>query len=88
MARRPLPQSDAQRELLRLLRPPVRRLARQESERVRPGLAEVGRTYAGRPAAEVLIALEAVVRAAGATPDLDALTEFAAAVEDGENPFA
>ena len=88
MARRSPPESAAQRELLRLLRPPVPRLARQASERVRPGLAEVGRTHAGRPAAEVLVALEAVVRAAGATPDLGALTEFAAAIEDGQNPFA
>jgi hypothetical protein len=87
MARRHPPESSVQRELLRLLRPPVPRLARQPSERARPGLAEIGRTHAGRPAAEVLAALEAVVHAAGATPDLDALTEFAEAIEDGENPF-
>jgi hypothetical protein len=88
MARRSIPGSPLQRELLRLLRPPVPRLTHQASERARPGLAEVGRTYATRPAAEVLAALEEVVRAAGAEPDRVALTEFAEAIEGGENPFA
>jgi hypothetical protein len=87
MARRPLPESELQRELLRLLRPPSSHLARQAGERARPGLAEVGRTYAGRPAAEALAALEEVVRTAGAEPDRAALTEFAQAIERGENPF-
>jgi hypothetical protein len=88
MARRYTPESELQRELLRLLRPRAPRLARQASERVRPGLAEVGRAYAGRPAAEVLPALEDVVLSAGAEPDRAALTEFAEAIERGENPFA
>ncbi|SDN97265.1 hypothetical protein [Geodermatophilus sp. DSM 45219] len=43
---------------------------------------------AGRPAAEVRVALEDVVRSAGGTPDLDALTEFAEQIEAGQNPFA
>ena len=88
MARRYMPESELQRELLRLLRPPSPRLAQQAGERARPGLAEVGRTFAGRPAAEVLAALEEVVRAAGAEPDRAALTEFAEAIEGGGNPFA
>jgi hypothetical protein len=88
MARRPLPRSAAQRELLRLLRPPAPRLAQQDSERLRPGLAEVARTYAHRPAAEALAALDEVVRAGGARPDMAALAEFAEAIEAGENPFA
>jgi hypothetical protein len=83
-----MPESELQRELLRLLRPPSPRLAQQAGERARPGLAEVGRTFAGRPAAEVLAALEEVVRAAGAEPDRAALTEFAEAIEGGGNPFA
>ena len=87
MARRFLPESPIQRELLRLLRPPEPRRRLQAAERVRPGLAEVGRTHAGRPAAEVLAALEEVVRGAGAEPDRKALTEFAEAIENGENPF-
>jgi hypothetical protein len=87
MARRPMPESELQRELLRLLRPPSPHLARQAGERARPGLAEVGRTHAGRPAAEALAALEEVVRSAGAEPDRAALTEFAEAIERGENPF-
>jgi hypothetical protein len=88
MARRSPPRSELQRELLRLLRPRSARLARQPSERVRPGLAEVGRTHAGRPAAEILPVLEDVVRSAGVEPDRAALTEFAEAIERGENPFA
>jgi hypothetical protein len=42
---------------------------------------------AGRPADEVLAALDAAVRDAGATPDQAALREFAAQIEAGENPF-
>jgi hypothetical protein len=55
---------------------------------VRPALAEIARTSAGRPAAEVLPALADAVRAVGAEPDLAALAEFAEQVEQGENPFA
>lgn len=88
MARRPVPQSAVQRELLRLLRPLSPRLAQQPSERVRPALAEIARSSAGRPAAEVLPALADAVRAVGAEPDLAALAEFAEQVEQGENPFA
>ncbi len=87
MARRPLFRPGLQEGLLDLLRPPSPRLAAQLSERVRPRLAEVGRDLAGRPAAEVRAALEDVVRSAGGTPDLDALTEFAEQIEAGENPF-
>lgn len=88
MARRPAPQSAVQRELLRLLRPPSRRLAQQPSERARPLLAEIARRDAGRPAADVLPALADAVRAVGAEPDLVALAELAEQVEQGENPFA
>jgi hypothetical protein len=87
MARRSNPGAGLQQELLRLLRPPNPRLAQQLSERVRPGLAEVGRTHAGRPAAEVLPALEDVVRSYGGTPDRTALAEFAEDIAAGENPF-
>jgi hypothetical protein len=80
-------ESALQRELLAYLRPPVRQLADQLSERARPGLAEVGRTHAHRPAAEVLVALEAAVRSVGGEPDRAALTEFAEQIEAGENPF-
>ncbi len=88
MARRPLFRPGLQEGLLDLLRPPSPQLAAQLSEQVRPRLAEVGRGYAGRPAAEVRVVLEDVVRSAGGTPDLDALTEFAEQIEAGENPFA
>jgi hypothetical protein len=87
MARRLPFRSGLQEGLLDLLRPPSPRLAAQLSEQVRPRLAEVGREHAGRPAAEVRAALEDVVRSAGGTPDLDALTEFAEQIETGENPF-
>ncbi len=87
MGRRYKPQSAVQRELLRLLRPLDARRARTLSERVRPGLAEVARAHAHRPAAEVLPALEDVVRAAGGEPDRTALAEFAEDIEAGENPF-
>jgi hypothetical protein len=81
------PESALQRELLGLLRPPVPQLARQVSERARPRLAEVGRTHATRPAAEVLVALEEAVRSVDGEPDRTALAEFAEQIEAGENPF-
>ncbi len=87
MARRTPPQSPLQTELLRFLRPPVPQLARQVSEQAAPGLADVGRSCSGRPAAEVLVALEAAVRAVGGEPDMAALSEFAEQIEAGENPF-
>jgi hypothetical protein len=87
MARRTPRPSPLQTELLRFLRPPVPRLARQVSERAAPGLAEIGRSHAGRPAAEVTVALEAAVRSVGGEPDMAALTEFAEQIEAGENPF-
>jgi hypothetical protein len=87
MARRTPPQSPIQRELVRLLRPPVPQLARQVSEQAAPRLAEVGRSHAGRPAAEVRPALEEAVRSVGGEPDRAALTEFAEQIEAGENPF-
>jgi hypothetical protein len=87
MARRTRRQSPLQRELLRLLRPPVPQLARQVSEQAAYGLAEVGRSHAGRPAAEVLPALEEAVRSVGGKPDRAALVEFAEQIEAGENPF-
>jgi hypothetical protein len=87
MPRRTRPQSPLQRELLRLLRPPMPQLARQVSEQAAPKLAEVGRSHAGRPAAEVLPALEEAVRLVGGEPDLAALAEFAEQIEAGENPF-
>ncbi len=85
MARRP--GSRLQEELLRLLRPHNPRLDQQLSERVRPGLAAVGRTHAGRPPAEIVAALEAVIRSFGGRPDRAALEEFAAQISAGENPF-
>lgn len=87
MARRTAPQSPLQTELLRFLRPPVPRLAQQVSEQAAPGLAEVGRTHAGRPAADVTAALAEAVRSVGGEPDMAALTEFAEQIEAGENPF-
>jgi hypothetical protein len=87
MARRFRAASQLQNELLRLLMPRRSRLEDQVSERVRPRLAEVGRTMAGRPAAQILSVLESVVRAAGATPDMKALEEFAQDIHHGENPF-
>ena len=87
MPRRPISESAVQRELLRLLRPPLPQLARQPSERVRPALDEIARRCAGRPAADVLPALEEAVRSVGAEPDMAALAEFAEQVERGENPF-
>lgn len=87
-ARRSHGQSALQQELLRLIRPYSRRLAQQPSERARPGLSKVARQYAGRPAAEIVPALAAAVRAAGATPDLAALAELAEEIEDGHDPFA
>jgi hypothetical protein len=80
-------ESPLQQELLRFLRPPVPQLAEQVSERARPRLAEVGRTHAGRPATEILIALEDAVRSVGGEPDRAALAEFAEQIEAGENPF-
>jgi hypothetical protein len=79
--------SDLQRELLRLLQPPVPRRERLVSERLAPVLAELGDRLAGRPAEEIYRALEAAVRDAGATPDEAALREFALAIEAGDNPF-
>jgi hypothetical protein len=81
------PGSRLQEELLRLLRPHSHRLDQQLSERARPGLAEVGRTHAGRPPAEIVAALEEVIRSFGGTPDRAALEEFAAEIATGENPF-
>jgi hypothetical protein len=81
------PGSRLQEELLRLLRPHSRRLDQQLSERVRPALAEVGRTSAGRPPEEIVAALEEVIRSAGGTPDRAALEEFARDIAAGENPF-
>jgi hypothetical protein len=83
-----VPRSGLQRELLRLLQPLVPQRERLVSERIAPQLSEVARRLSGRPAEEVLAALEAVVTRAGATPDRRALTEFAAQVEAGEDPFA
>jgi hypothetical protein len=87
MVRRTPRQSPLQRELLRLLRPPLPQLARQVSEQAAPRLAEVGRSHAGRPAAEVVPALEEAVRSVGGEPDAAALAEFAEQIEAGENPF-
>ena len=85
MARRA--RAGVQEELLHLLQPPVPRRAGLPSERVAPRLAEIGDSLAGRPADEVLAALEAAVREVGATPDRTALQEFATQIEAGENPF-
>ncbi|MGR6964150.1 hypothetical protein ACU610_06805 [Geodermatophilus sp. URMC 61] len=86
MTRRARP--GIQDELLRLLRPPVRRRTEPVSERVAPTLADIGDAMAGRRADEVLAALDAAIREAGATPDTAALREFAAQIEAGENPFS
>lgn len=86
MARRS--RAGLQEELLRYLQPPVPRRAELVSERVAPALAGIGDRMAGRPADEVLPALDAAVRDAGGTPDRAALREFAARIEAGENPFA
>jgi hypothetical protein len=80
--------SGLQEELLRLLQPPVPRRAALVSERVAPVLAEIGHSLAGRPAEEVVAALESAIRDAGGTPDRTALGEFAEQIEAGENPFA
>jgi hypothetical protein len=80
--------SGLQEELLRLLQPPVPRRAGLLSERVAPELAEIGRSLAGRPAEEVAAALETAIRNAGGTPDRAAVRDFAAQIEDRENPFA
>jgi hypothetical protein len=77
-----------QEELLRLLRSPAPRRTELLSERVAPTLAAIGDSMAGRPADEVLAALDAAVRDAGGTPDRAALREFAAEIEAGDNPFA
>jgi hypothetical protein len=82
------PRAGLQGELLRLLQPPVRRRADLLSERIAPTLAGIGDSMAGRPADEVLAALDAAIREAGGTPDTAALREFAAQIEAGENPFA
>ena len=79
--------SALQQELLRLLQPRLPRRADLLSERIAPVLAQVAREHAGRPADEVLSALEAVVLGAGGTPDMRALREFANEIEGGENPF-
>lgn len=81
------PRSAVQQELLRLLQPLMRRRAELVSERIAPALADVGRSHSGRPAAEVLAALQDVVTAAGAEPDRRALEEFAREIEGGGNPF-
>ncbi len=86
MARRP--RSGLQEELLRFLQPPVPGRAELVSERVAPTLADIGDDMAGRPADEVLAALDAAVRDAGGTPDRTALRQYAAQIEAGENPFA
>ncbi len=87
MARWSSRSSPMQRELLALLRPRSARLEQTLSEQVRPKLAEVGRAYAGRPEAQIVPALEAVVRSAGAEPDMAALHEFAELIAAGQNPF-
>ena len=87
MARRPSSPHTLQQELLRLLRPPHRRLQQQPSERIRPRLAEIGAGYAGCPAAEILPLLEEAVRSVSARPDMEALREFADEISRGENPF-
>ena len=87
MTGRNMAENHLQQELLRLLRPHSRRLSEQLSERVRPRLAEIGRTQAGRPAATVVSALADAVRAEGGTPDMAALAEFAEDISAGRNPF-
>ncbi len=76
-----------QDELLRWLQPPVRRRGELVSEQVAPTLAGIADRMAGRPADEVLAALDAAVRDAGATPDRAALQQFAAEIQAGDNPF-
>ena len=76
-----------QQELLRFLRPFSRRIEQQPGERVRPRLAEIGRTHAGRPVEEVVDALEQAIREAGAEPHERAVREFAEQIRQGENPF-
>lgn len=73
--------------LVDLLRPHDRRRAALPGERARPELSRVARAMAGRPAAEVAPALEQAVRAAGAVPDVRAVAELAAEVEEGRDPF-
>jgi hypothetical protein len=85
MARRP--GFRVQEELLRLLRAPNPRLDQQLSERIRPDLAEIGRTYAGRPPEEIVVALDAIIRTSGGRPDRAALCEFAEEISRRENPF-
>ena len=80
--------SRLQEELLCLLQPPVPQRAALVSERVAPVLAEIGHRLAGRPAEEVVAALEFAIRDAGGTPDPTAVEEFAQQIEAGENPFA
>ena len=87
MGRKTGPAWHLQQELLRLLRPPSRRLQELQSERIRPRLAEIGEEYAGRPATEILPLLEEAVRSVGARPDMAALQEFADDISRGENPF-
>ncbi|MEH3077600.1 MAG: hypothetical protein PGN11_13185 [Quadrisphaera sp.] len=70
-----------------LLRPHDRRRAALPSELARPELSRVARAMAGRPAADVALALEEAVRAAGAVPDARAVAELAAEVERGRDPF-
>lgn len=85
MARRSGP--GLQAELLRLLQPPVTRRAALLSERVAPVLAEIGDRLIGRPADEVLAALDAAIRDAGGVPDRAALQDLARQVAAGANPF-
>lgn len=80
--------SALQEELLRFLQPPVPQRAGLLSERVAPVLAEIASRLAGRPADEVVVALESAIRDAGGAPDLRALEEFAEQIQTGENPFA
>ncbi len=86
MTRRARP--GLQEELLRFLQPPVPRRGELVSERVAPTLADIGDDMAGRPADEVLAALDTAIRDAGGTPDAAALREFATRIEAGENPFS
>ena len=79
--------AQLQQELLRLLRPHSRRRSEQLSERVRPRLAEIGRTSAGRPVPDIVSALAEAVRTAGGQPDMAALAEFAEDITAGRNPF-
>jgi hypothetical protein len=87
MARKPIPSSALQRELLRLLRVDHRRLSEQPSERLQPRLAQIGDEYVGRPADEIVPVLEEAVRSVGTVPDMPALLEFAEDIAGGANPF-